>query len=69
VSASVTEIEEFPFKECIGLEERSIHKEAVLTAIGQQALRAVLVSDHFMFRRKLKESERTVSKNVFLDPD
>jgi hypothetical protein len=33
----VTEIEGSAFKDCIGLEECSIHKDAVLTAIGQEA--------------------------------
>jgi hypothetical protein len=31
--ATVTEIDEFAFKECIGLEECSIHKDAMLVKI------------------------------------
>jgi hypothetical protein len=33
----VIEIEEFAFKECAGLEECSIHKDAILVKIGQEA--------------------------------
>jgi hypothetical protein len=35
--ASVIEIEEFAFAECIGLESCSVHKDAMLVRIGQEA--------------------------------
>jgi hypothetical protein len=37
VPASVTEIEESAFKDCIGLEECSIHKDGMLVKIGREA--------------------------------
>jgi hypothetical protein len=37
VPASVSGIEEFAFKACIGLEKCSIHKDAILVRIGQEA--------------------------------
>jgi hypothetical protein len=37
VPASVTEIDEFAFKDCIGVEEFSIHKDTMLVRIGEEA--------------------------------
>jgi hypothetical protein len=37
VPASVAEIEALAFKECIGLEDCSIHEDAILMKIGQEA--------------------------------
>jgi hypothetical protein len=37
VPATATEIEDSAFKDCIGLEECSIPKDAILTAIGEEA--------------------------------
>jgi hypothetical protein len=61
VPPSVSEIDEFTFKECIGLEECSIHKDAALTSIGREAFSGCCCHRSFYIPKKVSR----IGENCF----